>query len=268
MANRKRNNLLVLALVLLAVLIMLIGVAVFIEPAPDPSLSTTPSEDTTVPSSQATQPPTNPPTQPPVVKESTFTLSATGDILMHMPVINYYSSGSSYNFDGAFSYLKEYAAKADYAIANLETTLAGLDNGYKYSGYPNFNCPDAIVDGLKNAGFDMLLTANNHSYDTRTVGLTRTQEVIADRALGYLGTQVDADALDYQLVEQNGGIDFSRPFALAYSGLDDSMLQKYIADSASLYEGKADTLPVHTIGSTIGTHAGPGAIAVAFFSNN
>jgi len=204
MANRKRNNLLVLALVLLAVLIMLIGVAVFIEPAPDPSLSTTPSEDTTVPSSQATQPPTNPPTQPPVVKESTFTLSATGDILMHMPVINYYSSGSSYNFDGAFSYLKEYAAKADYAIANLETTLAGLDNGYKYSGYPNFNCPDAIVDGLKNAGFDMLLTANNHSYDTRTVGLTRTQEVIADRALGYLGTQVDADALDYQLVEQNG----------------------------------------------------------------
>ena len=71
-----------------------------------------------------------------------------------------------------------------------------------------------------------------------------------------------------QLVEQNGGIDFSRPFALAYSGLDDSMLQKYIADSAALYEGKADTLPVHTIGSTIGTHAGPGAIAVAFFSNN
>ena len=71
-----------------------------------------------------------------------------------------------------------------------------------------------------------------------------------------------------QLVEQNGGIDFSCPFALAYSGLDDSMLQKYIADSAALYEGKADTLPIHTIGSTIGTHAGPGAIAVAFFSNN
>ena len=71
-----------------------------------------------------------------------------------------------------------------------------------------------------------------------------------------------------QLVEQNGGIDFSRPFALAYSGLDDSMLQKYITDSAALYEGKADTLPIHTIGSTIGTHAGPGAIAVAFFSNN
>ena len=71
-----------------------------------------------------------------------------------------------------------------------------------------------------------------------------------------------------QLVEKSGGIDFTQPFALAYSGLDDSMLRKYIADSAALYEGKTDALPVHTIGSTIGTHAGPGAIAVAFFSNN
>ena len=64
------------------------------------------------------------------------------------------------------------------------------------------------------------------------------------------------------------GICFDRPFALAYSGLDDTMLRKYIADSASLYEGKAAHLPVYTIGSTIGTHAGPGAIAVAFFAEN
>lgn len=70
-----------------------------------------------------------------------------------------------------------------------------------------------------------------------------------------------------KLAEQHG-IDFSRPFALAYSGLDDSLLRKYMADSAALYEGKADTLPVHTIGSAIGTHAGPGAIALAFFGKN
>ncbi len=69
------------------------------------------------------------------------------------------------------------------------------------------------------------------------------------------------------LVERSGGIDFSLPFSLAYSGLDDTLLRKYISDSASLYDGKATHLPVHTIGSTIGTHAGPGAIAVAFFSN-
>lgn len=66
-------------------------------------------------------------------------------------------------------------------------------------------------------------------------------------------------------VEKAGGIDFEKPFYLAYTGLSDSLLQKYIADSAALYEGMTDTLPISTIGSTIGTHAGPGAIAVAFF---
>ena len=104
-------------------------------------------------------------------------------------------------------------------------------------------------------------------------GLLGIKPVIAieDGAIAILGKargSKNGNNMLMQLVEQNGGIDFSRPFALAYSGLDDSMLQKYIADSAALYEGKADTLPVHTIGSTIGTHAGPGAIAVAFFSNN
>lgn len=67
-------------------------------------------------------------------------------------------------------------------------------------------------------------------------------------------------------VEQAGGIDFSMPYALAYSGLSDALLQKYLADSASLYEGKTDEIPVCAIGSTIGTYAGPGAVAVAFFS--
>ena len=69
-----------------------------------------------------------------------------------------------------------------------------------------------------------------------------------------------------QLAE-GSGICFDLPFALAYSGLDDTLLRKYIADSAALYERKAAQLPVYTIGSTIGTHAGPGAIAVAFFAN-
>ena len=69
-------------------------------------------------------------------------------------------------------------------------------------------------------------------------------------------------------VEKAGGIDFSKPYWLAYTGLSDALLNKYIEDSSSLYKNKTDYLPVHTIGSTIGTHVGPGAIAVAFFGNN
>ena len=68
-----------------------------------------------------------------------------------------------------------------------------------------------------------------------------------------------------QNVQQSGGIDFSMPYCLGYSGLDDTLLQKYIEDSRALWEGKTDDLPISTIGSTIGTHAGPGAIAVSFF---
>ncbi len=70
-----------------------------------------------------------------------------------------------------------------------------------------------------------------------------------------------------ELVQASNGIDFDRPFMLAYSGLSDHLLRKYITDSHALYEGKTDHLPVCRIGSTIGTHAGPGAIGVAFFEN-
>lgn len=70
-----------------------------------------------------------------------------------------------------------------------------------------------------------------------------------------------------QQVRESNGIDFSMPYTLGYTGLDDSLLQKYIADSSSLWEGKTDHLPISTIGSTIGTHAGPGAIAVCYFHN-
>ncbi|MEA5060256.1 MAG: DegV family protein [Candidatus Pelethousia sp.] len=69
-----------------------------------------------------------------------------------------------------------------------------------------------------------------------------------------------------EMVEKSGGVDFSRPFLLAYTGLDDTVLQKYIADSRELWEKKTDKLPICTIGSTIGTHAGPGAVALAYFA--
>ena len=70
-----------------------------------------------------------------------------------------------------------------------------------------------------------------------------------------------------QLVEKCGGIDFDRPFCVAYSGLTDTMMNKYIIDSAELYRGHESQLQTASIGCAIGTHAGPGAVAVAFFEN-
>lgn len=62
------------------------------------------------------------------------------------------------------------------------------------------------------------------------------------------------------------GIDFSRPVHLGYTGLSDKLLRKYVADSRDLFEGSVAELESSIIGSTIGTHVGPGAIAVAYFA--
>ncbi len=69
-----------------------------------------------------------------------------------------------------------------------------------------------------------------------------------------------------QLIQRSGGINFSMPYATAYSGLEDSMLQKYLVDSREIWSGSTESVPSYRIGSTIGTHVGPGAIAVAFFA--
>ncbi len=136
---------------------------------------------------------------------STATVLSTGDILMHGKVIN---SGKqddgSYNFDSIFQYVKSYTQAADFSVANLETTLCGTDNGYAYAGNPKFNSPDAIVDSLKGAGFDMLLTANNHADDTSLVGYKRTLNVVREKGLDTLGTYLSADEQKWTIEEVNG----------------------------------------------------------------
>lgn len=68
-----------------------------------------------------------------------------------------------------------------------------------------------------------------------------------------------------QEIDKAGGVDFDRPLLLGYTGLSDILLQKYIEDSKHLWQGGTETLRTTVIGSVIGTHAGPGAVAVAFY---
>ncbi len=69
-----------------------------------------------------------------------------------------------------------------------------------------------------------------------------------------------------QEIAKAGGVDFDLPVTLGYTGLSDALLQKYVQDSAALWENHRETLPVSLISSVVGTHVGPGAVAVAFFS--
>ncbi len=70
-----------------------------------------------------------------------------------------------------------------------------------------------------------------------------------------------------QEIEKAGGIDFEKPILLGYTGISNDLLLKYMDDSAFLWKGKTEELRYTQIGSVVGTHAGPGAIAVAFFKN-
>jgi len=135
--------------------------------------------------------------------ESSVTVGATGDILIHSPILDSISY-SGYDFSGIFSLTGEYYSKPDIMCANLEVTCGGEESG-AYSGYPTFNCPDTIVSTLAASGVDVFLTANNHSYDTGYYGMMRTLDVITANGLEYLGTRKSTDE-HFVMVKQINGI--------------------------------------------------------------
>lgn len=86
------------------------------------------------------------------------------------------------------------------------------------------------------------------------------------KVLGKARGSKQANNLLVQEIAKAGGVDFDRPLMLGYTGLNDALLQKYIQDSAALWEGQVSELPISIVGSVVGTHVGPGAVAVAFFA--
>ena len=162
-----------------------------------------PTAETTPPTTMETEPAetTVPPEPEHVV--ATATISSQGDLLMHKPVFDTCrQSDGSYDFSSLFKYLKDTVSAFDYAAANLETTFGGDD--YPYQGNPTFNCPDPLANYLVDAGFDMLMTANNHCSDTTAYGVKRTLEVVRGVGLDTVGTQRDAEEKKYTIAEVNG----------------------------------------------------------------
>ena len=95
-----------------------------------------------------------------------------------------------YEFDDEFELVKPWVEDADWAIANLEFVLPGKP---PYSGYPRFRSPRGLADGLKKVGFDVVLTANNHSYDAGLLGIDRTLQQLGDVGLQHTGTFENED---------------------------------------------------------------------------
>lgn len=115
-------------------------------------------------------------------------VAAVGDVMAHGPQLEsaHDTTSGKYNFEPVFEEVRPELQDADLAIANLETTLPGPEMGY--TGYPLFAAPDSLVDALDYAGFDTIITANNHSLDTGVQGLERTVQVINNKGLVPVGT--------------------------------------------------------------------------------
>ncbi|MGM9604136.1 MAG: CapA family protein, partial [Faecousia sp.] len=174
-----------------------------------------------LPTTEATEPPTTePPTTLPPEPEhvvATATIGTVGDLLMHQPVFaSCQQSDGSYNFESIFRYIKDTITSLDYAVANLETTFGG--DAYTYQGNPAFNCPDALADYVADAGFDMLLTANNHAGDTMGPGIKRTVERVRESGLVALGSQLNGEEPKFQIVNVNGIKIGMVCYTWAYSG--------------------------------------------------
>lgn len=119
----------------------------------------------------------------------TLRLLFVGDLMQHQGQIDAARTARGYDYSACFAYVKEVISQADFAVANLEVTLGGKP----YRGYPAFSAPDEYLTAIHNAGFNVLLTANNHCLDRGRKGLERTLRLIDSLHIPAAGTYTDIE---------------------------------------------------------------------------
>lgn len=134
-----------------------------------------------------------------------LSLLFVGDIMQHDSNIAgaWDAENKRYNYEPCFQFLKPIVSRADVAIGNLELTLAGTP----YKGYPQFSAPDELAYRLKDTGFDVLVTANNHCVDRGRRGLERTISILDTVSILHTGTFRDSTERKKNnplIIEQNG----------------------------------------------------------------
>lgn len=115
-----------------------------------------------------------------------------GDAMQHQAQLDRareLGGGKNFDYSGCFTYIAPTITEADYAVCNLEVPLGG---GPDYTGYPCFSAPDSYAKALKDAGFDMFLTANNHCLDRRDKAARRTLTALDNLGVDHIGTYNDA----------------------------------------------------------------------------
>ena len=119
-----------------------------------------------------------------IASPTSATIVFAGDAMQHQKQLDVATSEGKYDFTACFEEIAPWVSQADYAVVNLETPLGDSN----FSGYPQFNAPYAYGEALKAAGFDMMLTANNHTLDRRDAGLRRTIALLDSLQVDHIGT--------------------------------------------------------------------------------
>lgn len=186
-------------------------------------------------------------------KTSTLSLLAVGDIMFHMPQIKsaYILEDGTYDFKDVFKYVKKYIESADISIANLETVVAGNDKGF--FGYPTFNSPQETLEAIKYAGFDILVTANNHALDQGKEGLLNTIDFIEKEGMKNIGTNKKPD--NQILIERINDIEVALlAYSYGFNGLDYTLTEEefsYMVNRIDEDRIKEDILKAKDMGSDV-----------------
>ncbi len=136
------------------------------------------------------------------VQAKTLQFLCVGDVMTHGTQIKaqYDASSGTYDFNNNYKYVQPYISSADVAMCNLETTFGGEP----YRGYPTFSAPDSLADALKNAGFDVVFTSNNHMMDSGMSGVKRTLNVLREHGFDVSGSRLNEDEKRFFIREIKG----------------------------------------------------------------
>lgn len=178
--------------------------------------------------------------------KQTLSFLFVGDVMQHGGQIEaaYNKANDSYDYKDCFKFVKPIIQQADISIANLEVTHAGKP----YKGYPQFSAPPQLSEGIVDAGFNVILTANNHSCDGGAKGIKGTLDVLDKLGVKHTGTFRNKKERDENyplLVEKNGfrvavlnytfstnGLSVAKPLIVNY--IDSGVMQKDFAKAKQM----------------------------------
>lgn len=135
-------------------------------------------------------------------------LSFVGDIMCEPRLLNASKTADGYDFSGVFEHVNPLLQKSDFLIGNLETPIAGENAGYVNSLF-SFNAPKEFAVAVKEAGFGLVSTANNHCLDRGFEGLIETVKSLDDIGLAHVGTYDSPDQTDRTFYKEINGKTFA-----------------------------------------------------------